>query len=136
MSLSEQVAAAADAKPYDEGILQAALAGVASAFASLGRVFFCSDASFHVLHASSNLDRMVGPGASARAQGRPLSDLLGSELFGPAGTLRQLLLAGERREGWRSLAVGAGLRAAARVGDGRALPPGAWRRAATRGSRS
>jgi DNA-binding NtrC family response regulator len=31
-----------------------------------------------------------------------LADLLGSELFGPAGTLRQLLLAGERREGWRS----------------------------------
>jgi DNA-binding NtrC family response regulator len=102
MSLSEQVAAAADTRPFDEGILRAALAGVASAFASLGRVFFCSDASFHVLHASSNLDRMLGPGASARAEGRPLSDLLGSELFGPAGTLRQLLLAGERREGWRS----------------------------------
>jgi DNA-binding NtrC family response regulator len=82
--------------------LDAAIAGVSSAFASLGRVFFCADASFHVLHASSHLDRMLGPGAAARATGRPLQDILGSELFGSAGTLRQLLLAGERREGWRS----------------------------------
>jgi len=81
----------------------AALAGVSSAFASLGRVFFCVDSSFHVLHASSHLDRLLGDGASARAAGRPLADLLGSELFGAGGTLRQLLLAGERREGWRSV---------------------------------
>jgi DNA-binding NtrC family response regulator len=86
----------------DEAALAAALAGVSSAFASLGRVFFCVDASFHVLHASSQLDRLVGPGAAERAQHRPLADLLGAELFGPAGTLRQFLLAGERREGWRS----------------------------------
>jgi DNA-binding NtrC family response regulator len=85
-----------------ERVLGAALAGVASAFASLGRVFFCADASFHVLHASSHLDRLLGPGAARSAEGRPLSDLLGAELFGSAGTLRQLLLAGERREGWRS----------------------------------
>jgi hypothetical protein len=86
----------------EEAAFQAALAGVSSAFASLGRVFFCVDASFHVLHASSHLDRMLGEGAALRAEGRPLDDLLGSDLFGPAGTLRQLLLAGERREGWRS----------------------------------
>jgi transcriptional regulator with GAF, ATPase, and Fis domain len=83
-------------------VLAAALAGVSSAFASLGRVFFCVDASFHVIHASSQLDHLLGDGASQRAEGRPLADLLGSEQFGPAGTLRQLLLAGERREGWRS----------------------------------
>ena len=79
-----------------------ALAAVSSAFASLGRVFFCVDASFHVLHASSHLDRLLGDGAARRAEDRPLADLLGAELFGPAGTLRQLMLAGERREGWRS----------------------------------
>jgi DNA-binding NtrC family response regulator len=90
--------------PTDAGDapLAVALAAVSSAFASLGRVFFCVDASFHVLHASSHLDRLVGEGAARRAEGRPLADLLGQELFGPAGTLRQLLLAGERREGWRS----------------------------------
>jgi DNA-binding NtrC family response regulator len=90
--------------PRAEGdrALDAAIAGVSSAFASLGRVFFCADASFHVLHAASHLDRMLGPGAAERATGRPLQDILGSELFGAGGTLRQLLLAGERREGWRA----------------------------------
>jgi DNA-binding NtrC family response regulator len=89
--------------PPADGAVAAALAGVSSAFASLGRVFFCVDSSFHVLHASSHLDRLLGDGAAGRAEGRPLSDLLGSDLFGPGGTLRQLLLAGERREGWRSM---------------------------------
>jgi DNA-binding NtrC family response regulator len=79
-----------------------AISAVSSAFASLGRVFFCVDASFHILHASSHLDQFLGEGAARRAEGRLLADILGSELFGPAGTLRQLLLAGERREGWRS----------------------------------
>jgi transcriptional regulator with GAF, ATPase, and Fis domain len=31
-----------------------------------------------------------------------VAELLGTELFGPAGALRQALLAGERREGWRA----------------------------------
>jgi DNA-binding NtrC family response regulator len=86
----------------DPAALATVLAGVSSAFASLGRVFFCVDASFHVLHASSQLDRLIGRGAAERASGRPLPDLLGADLFGPSGTLRHLLLAGERREGWRS----------------------------------
>jgi DNA-binding NtrC family response regulator len=86
----------------DDEALRAALAGVASAFASLGRVFFCVDSAFHVLHASSQLDRILGDGAAGRAQRHPLGDLLGADLFGPEGTLRRLLLAGERREGWRS----------------------------------
>jgi DNA-binding NtrC family response regulator len=75
---------------------------VSSAFASLGRVFLCVDRGFRVLHASSPLDHLIGSGASAAASGLPVADLLGTELFGPSGTLRQLLLAGERREGWRS----------------------------------
>ena len=86
----------------DEFALKAALAGVSSAFASLGRVFFCVDSAFHVLHASSQLDRIVGEGAAHQAEGHPLGDLLGAELFGPEGTLRRLLLAGEQREGWRT----------------------------------
>jgi DNA-binding NtrC family response regulator len=93
---------ASPAEDAGDAAFGVALAAVSSAFASLGRVFFCVDASFHVLHASSQLDRLVGDGAAGRAEGRPLADLLGQELFGPAGTLRQLLLAGERREGWRS----------------------------------
>ncbi|MBX7187252.1 MAG: sigma-54 dependent transcriptional regulator [Vicinamibacteria bacterium] len=84
-------------------VREAAIAGVSAAFASLGRVFICVDNGFRVVHASSLLDRLIGAGASEDAAGRPLADLLGADLFGPAGTLRQLLLAGERREGWRSM---------------------------------
>jgi DNA-binding NtrC family response regulator len=103
MSLSETPFSVVASSPLpEEAALNAALAGVSSAFASLGRVFFCVDASFHVLHASSHLDHLMGPGAARRAERRPLADLLDTDLFGPSGTLRQLLLAGERREGWRS----------------------------------
>jgi DNA-binding NtrC family response regulator len=83
--------------------LRAAIEGVSAAFASLGRVFLCIDAGFTVVHASSLLDRLVGRGAAEDARGRPVAALLGAELFGPSGTLRQLLLAGERREGWRAM---------------------------------
>jgi DNA-binding NtrC family response regulator len=103
MSLTEPVPSRLKPGPGDdEEALRAALGGVSSAFASLGRVFFCIDSAFHVLHASSQLDRILGDGAARRAEGHPLGDLLGAELFGPEGTLRRLLLAGERREGWRS----------------------------------
>lgn len=95
-------------EPENDLLLRSAIEGVSAAFASLGRVFLCVDSGFRVLHASSLLDRLTGRGAADDARGRPLADLLGSELFGPSGTLRQLLLAGERREGWRStLTVGA-----------------------------
>ncbi|MFN7951721.1 MAG: sigma 54-interacting transcriptional regulator [bacterium] len=76
---------------------------MSSAFASLGRVFFCVDASFRVIHVSTALDRVIQPGASARATGRELAELLGGELFGESGTLRQVLRTGERREGWRAM---------------------------------
>jgi len=67
--------------------LRAAIDGVSAAFASLGRVFLCVDSRFHVLHASSLLDRLIGTGAAAAARGRPVAELLGAELFGPSGTL-------------------------------------------------
>jgi DNA-binding NtrC family response regulator len=103
MSLPEPAFSRLQPGPGEDGeALKAALAGVSSAFASLGRVFFCVDSAFHVLHASSELDRILGEGAARQAEGHPLGDLLGADLFGPEGTLRRLLLAGERREGWRS----------------------------------
>ncbi len=89
--------------PMNDLAMRSAIQGVSAAFASLGRVFLCVDSGFRVLHASSLLDRLTGRGASDDARGKPLAELLGAELFGPAGTLRQLLLAGERREGWRSM---------------------------------
>jgi DNA-binding NtrC family response regulator len=80
----------------------AALGTVSSAFASLGRVLLCVDQSFRVLHASAHIEEVAGAGAAERVPGRPLAELLGNDLFGPAGTLRQLLRANERREGWRA----------------------------------
>ncbi len=91
-----------DRPPAGEIALRAAIEGVSAAFASLGRVFLCVDSGFRVLHASALLDELLGPGAAQAAEGNAAADLLGPELFGPSGTLRQLLLAGERREGWRS----------------------------------
>jgi DNA-binding NtrC family response regulator len=103
MGTSETVPFPRPTEPAEDSeALKAALAGVSSAFASLGRVFFCVDSAFHVIHASSQLDRMLEAGAARQAEGRPLQDILGAELFGPEGTLRRLLLVGERREGWRS----------------------------------
>jgi transcriptional regulator with GAF, ATPase, and Fis domain len=75
---------------------------VSAAFSALGRVFVCVDARFHVLHASNVIETMLGPGAAKAAEGRPLADLMGADLFGPAGALRLALEAGEKREGWRA----------------------------------
>ena len=80
----------------------AAWMGVSAAFAALGRVFVCVDHEFRVIHASWTLDDVLGDGAAVAAEGRPLEELMGDELFGPGGTLRAALLAGERREGWRA----------------------------------
>ena len=74
-----------------------ALEAVSAVFGSLGRILLCLDAGFRVLHASSGLGDVTG---------KPIADLLGVELFGEGGTLRQALLAGERREGWRAFLRG------------------------------
>jgi transcriptional regulator with PAS, ATPase and Fis domain len=74
---------------------------VSAAFGALGRAFLCLDDRFLVLHASSVLDDLLGPGAARDAEGKVAENLLGSELFGPAAPLRQALVSGERREGWR-----------------------------------
>ncbi len=75
---------------------------VSAAFGSLGRAFVCADAEFRIIHGSYVLDEVFGPGAAAGIERQTLEDVFGTELFGPSGTLRQALLAGERREGWRT----------------------------------
>ncbi len=79
-------------------------------FAALGRAFLCLDGDLRVLHASSALDELLGPGAASGAEGRSTEELLGAPLFGPAAPLRQALLAGERREGLLAILRGRGER--------------------------
>jgi DNA-binding NtrC family response regulator len=81
---------------------EAAWVGVSAAFAAFGRAFICVDSSFRVIHVSRSFDELLHAGACVEAEGRPLEEILGSELFGHAGALRLGLLAGERREGWRA----------------------------------
>jgi len=81
---------------------EAAWQGVSAAFSALGRVFICLDNRFSVIHASVALDDILGPGSAQAAEGRPIEELLGPELFGASGLLRVALQAGERREGWRA----------------------------------
>ena len=80
---------------------RAAWQGVSAAFAALGRTFICVDRDFRVIHASLAIDDILGAGASERVAGLRVSDLLGPDLFGPAGALTLALRAGERQEGWR-----------------------------------
>jgi DNA-binding NtrC family response regulator len=80
----------------------AAFAAVNAAFGSLGRICMALDADFRARHVSQLLDTILGPGAASRMNGKPVEEVLGPELFGPSGTLRQALLAGEKREGWRA----------------------------------
>jgi len=91
------------AEPDDNDPLShAAWAAVSAAFGSLGRVCMGLDADFRVRQASAYIDELVGPNAAGRYRGRPVAELLGEELFGNSGILRQALLRGERREGWRA----------------------------------
>lgn len=83
-------------------LTEAALHGITRALASVGRAFICLDPSLTILYASHLLDRFLGDGASAVMCGRPVEELLGVELFGPGGPLRQALLDGQMREGWRA----------------------------------
>ena len=87
---------------FGNPMTEAALHGITRALASVGRAFICLDPSFTILHASHLLDEILGPGASKALCGRPVEELLGVELFGPRGPLRQALLDGQMREGWRA----------------------------------
>jgi two-component system, NtrC family, response regulator HydG len=83
--------------------LDVAFAAVNAAFGSLGRICMALDADFRVRHVSARVDELLGSGAAARLRGEPVEAVLGPDLFGSAGSLRQALVAGERREGWRAL---------------------------------
>ena len=88
--------------PPPDALAEAALQGVTRALASVGRSFICVDSEFRIVHASWLLDRLLGPGSAAAVSGRPVEELLGEDLFGPRGPLRQALLDRQRREGWRA----------------------------------
>ena len=92
----------------EDSAVQAPWIAVSAAFGALGRAFLCLDDRFDVLHASSVLDDFLETGAARAAEGRPVEELLGTDLFGPAAPLRQALLASERREGWRATLRGSG----------------------------
>ncbi len=79
----------------------AALTAVSAVFKSVGRALICLDANLNVVHASTMLDEIAGAGATSIV-GHPVSELLGEELFGRSGTLRELIEKGEVREGWRA----------------------------------
>lgn len=72
------------------------LAAAGAFFAALGRTLLCLDASCNIKYCSTPLAQ----------PGQPITDLLGDELFGPLGTLRQLLERGEWREGWHAVLRG------------------------------
>ncbi len=82
---------------------QIALHGVTRVLASVGRAFVCLDASFHIVHASYLLDDLIGSGMARTLAGRSIEELLGANLIGPGTPLRQALLEGKRREGWRAM---------------------------------
>ncbi|MFY3742486.1 sigma-54 interaction domain-containing protein [Anaeromyxobacter sp. Red801] len=88
---------APQAQPHEE-----AFQAVTAAFASLGRVCLALDAEYRMRHVSPLLDELLGPGAADRYRGRPITELLGCELFGVEGPFRAALAASERREGWRA----------------------------------
>jgi len=79
-----------------------AFAAVNVAFGSLGRVCMALDREFRVLYASELLDALLGSGAAARVRGASVESILGVEMFGADGPLRQALASGEKREGFRA----------------------------------
>jgi len=76
--------------------------GVTKALASIGRGFVCLDSEFRIVHASDLVDRLLRRGIAHELPGHRIEEIFGDELFGPEGSLRRALAAGERREGWRA----------------------------------
>lgn len=87
----------------EPAVARIALAAISSVFASLGRYLLCLDENFRVVHASWNMRELLGNETFGPVEGRPVVDLLGKELFANGAPLREALLGGERREGWRAL---------------------------------
>jgi transcriptional regulator with PAS, ATPase and Fis domain len=80
----------------------AALIAVSAVLDAFHRVLICLDSDFRIVHASTSLGRLIGEQNAAQLTGRPVAELLGAELFGPGGALRDVLGQGELREGWRA----------------------------------
>jgi DNA-binding NtrC family response regulator len=99
--MSAELSTSASCAPA--GLADIAFSAVNAAFGSLGRVCMALDGDFRVRYASELLDTLLGPAAAASARGNPVEGILGNELFGADGPLRQALLAGEKREGWRAV---------------------------------
>jgi DNA-binding NtrC family response regulator len=89
-----------DSEPPEVANPDLILEGVSTVFESLGRALVCMNDRFRVVHASDGLERLVGEGAAGSIVGRTAEEVFGSDLFGPAGSMRRALAAGERREGW------------------------------------
>jgi transcriptional regulator with GAF, ATPase, and Fis domain len=100
-SRTPETAAAACASGSEEQ--ERAFSAVNAAFGSLGRVCMALDSDFRIRYASDLLVSMLGPQAASQVRGLSIESLLGAELFGLDGPLRQALLAGEKREGWRAV---------------------------------
>jgi transcriptional regulator with GAF, ATPase, and Fis domain len=83
-------------------VVRAGFAAVNAVLGSLGRVCMALDSNFRVRHVSQQLDTLLGQGAAQALLGKPVETLFGAELFGPGGSLREALAAGEKREGWRA----------------------------------
>ena len=86
----------------EASVIRAGFAAVNAVLGSIGRVCMALDADFRVRHVSQQLDTLVGKGAAQALLGKPVETLFGPELFGEGGALREALLAGEKREGWRA----------------------------------
>jgi transcriptional regulator with PAS, ATPase and Fis domain len=80
----------------------AALVAVSAVMESFDRMLICLDCDFRVVHTSSLLVEMIGAEAASALRGRPVAELLGTELFAGDGALRHALERGEHREGWRA----------------------------------
>ncbi|HEX2832872.1 MAG TPA: sigma 54-interacting transcriptional regulator [Thermoanaerobaculia bacterium] len=88
---------------YESEVTRIVVAAVSNVFASLGRYLLCLDENFRVIHADAAIRELLGGETLGPLEGRPVAELLGRELFGTDAPLREALLAGERREGWRAL---------------------------------
>jgi len=68
---------------------------------ALGRYFMIADGEMRVVGFSGALPELLGMESEALFA-TPVADLLGQELFGEESEFRQIVLEGQRREGWRA----------------------------------
>ncbi len=83
-----------------------------SLLGSLGRDYVVADGDLRVLGVSATLAQLLGL-PRQELTGAPVERILGADLFGEGAPLRQAVLAGKRREGWRAVL---------KVADGTEMP--------------